>query len=126
MTLFDSVKVCLNKYATFQGRAPRSEYWWFWLFCYLSQLVVAGAFCFIGYMFGNWATALFSAYGGALLWEVLMFLPSLAVLVRRLHDTNHSGWWVLLICIPIFGGIWLLILLLTGSDDENRYGLPVY
>lgn len=126
MTLFDSVRVCINKYATFQGRAPRSEYWWFWLFCVLSQFVVFWVFFFIGNMFGNLATAFISGYGGVLLWGLLMFLPSLAVLARRLHDTNHSGWWFFISFVPLIGGIWLFVLLLTGSDEENRYGLPVY
>lgn len=53
-------------------------------------------------------------------------MPYLSVLVRRLHDTNHSGWWYFISLIPLIGTIWLIILLATDSDEENKYGLPVY
>ena|SRR6266498_3581511 len=63
--------------------------------------------------------------GGPLsgLYSLAVVVPGLAVTIRRLHDTNHSGWWVLINLVPLVGWIWLLIFLVTDSDPgENRYG----
>ncbi|MGM9688130.1 MAG: DUF805 domain-containing protein [Alloprevotella sp.] len=126
MSLTEAVKSCISKYATFKGRAPLSEYWWFWFFQLLCSAFVPGLFFFIGYLFGDFAGGLVAApIGSGLVW-LMLILPSLAVLVRRLHDGGHSGWCIFLSLIPLIGGIWLLVYLLSGSDDENRYGLPVY
>lgn len=125
MTFTDSIKSCLNKYATFRGRAPRSEYWGFWAFCILTEIVAMIVFGLIGYLCGKGIGMLIAGYIGAFLASLMLFLPMLSVFVRRLHDTNHSGWWYF-IALTIVGGIWLLVLLLTDSDEENQYGLPVY
>lgn len=126
MTISDSIKSCLDKYATFRGRAPRSEYWWFWTFCILAELVTTLVFGFIGFLCGDETGMMIAGYIGAFLSSLMLFLPMLSVLVRRLHDTNHSGWWYFIAFVPLVGGIWLLVLLLTDSDEENEYGLPVY
>lgn len=153
MTFTDSIKSCLNKYATFRGRAPRSEYWWFWLFCVLVEVATTVIFGIIGYLFGKDFGAIIAGCIGAFLSSLLLFLPLLAVLVRRLHDTNYSGWWSLLyvgllitsemersyrnsvynewiylisLILLVVIIIWLLVLLLKDSDEENQYGLPVY
>lgn len=83
----------LKKYAVFSGRAPRAEYWWF----YLLSAVASGVADLIDGD-GNYASGLIS---------LAFFVPSLAVTVRRLHDTNRSGWWLALILLPllILGGI---------------------
>lgn len=102
---------CWKKYATFSGRARRKEYWMFVLFNTLAGFVAA----FLDGMFG----------GGAiyLLYALASVLPSLAVLVRRLHDTNRSGWWCLICLVPFIGWIWLLVLLVLDSSlGPNRYG----
>lgn len=125
MTFTDSIKSCLNKYATFR-RAPRSEYWGFWAFCILTEIAAMIVFGLIGYLCGKGMGMLIAGYIGAFLASLMLFLPMLSVFVRRLHDTNHSGWWYFIALIPIVGGIWLLVLLLTDSDEENQYGLPVY
>jgi uncharacterized membrane protein YhaH (DUF805 family) len=126
MTFIDSIKSCLDKYATFRGRAPRSEYWWFWTFYILTEFVTMIVFGFIGYLCGDVAGMMIAGYIGAFLSSLMLFLPMLSVFVRRLHDTNHSGWWYFIAFVPLIGGIWLLVLLLTDSDEENEYGLPVY
>lgn len=125
MTLSDSVKSCLGKYATFQGRAPRSEYWWFVLFANLFVIFICIAFAAIGYVFGGMSGMSLAFIIGYVLSILMLFLPQLAVFVRRLHDTNHSGWWYFISLVP-FGVFYLFILLLTDSDDENKYGLPIY
>ena len=125
MTFTDSIKSCLNKYATFRGRAPRSEYWGFWAFCILTEIAAMIVFGLIVYLCGKGMGMLIAGYIGAFLASLMLFLPMLSVFVRRLHDTNHSGWWYF-IALTIVGGIWLLVLLLTDSDEENQYGLPVY
>ena len=92
----------LKKYATFSGRASRKEYWLF----FLSNTVIQVA---LPFLIGPLATV----------YALLIFLPGLAVAVRRLHDTNHKGWWLLL--PPIFI-ITLVFLCRKGTDDENDYG----
>ena len=126
MTFIDSIKSCLDKYATFRGRAPRSEYWWFWTFYILTEFVTMIVFGFIGYLCGDVAGMMIAGYIGAFLSSLMLFLPMLSVFVRRLHDTNHSGWWYFIAFVPLIGSIWLLVLLLTDSDEANEYGLPVY
>lgn len=91
MSFVDAVKTCLRKYATFTGTATRPEYWWFVLFNFLGGLV----FSFTGIL----------ALRG--LWSLAMLLPGLAVVVRRLHDTGRSAWWLL----TAFIAPWLIILL---------------
>lgn len=116
----------MDKYATFRGRAPRSEYWWFWTFYILTEFVTMIVFGFIGYLCGDVAGMMIAGYIGVFLSSLMLFLPMLSVFVRRLHDTNHSGWWYFIAFVPLIGSIWLLVLLLTDSDEENEYGLPVY
>lgn len=126
MNLFDAVNSCLSKYATMQGRAPRSKYWWFVLATYLMYILVVIVFSLIGFAVGDVGGALIAAYIGYFLLSIFLFLPSLCVLVRRLHDTGHGGQWFFICLVPFIGSLWLLILMLTGSDEENRFGLPVY
>lgn len=84
MTFSGAIGSALRQYATFTGRASRAEYWWFYLFTVLVGLI-AGAFDgLIGFGVANFLVS------------VALFLPSLAVFVRRLHDSNLSGWWLLL------------------------------
>ena len=100
-----------SKYVSFSGRSSRSAYWWWYLFGIL-VLVVSLA---IDYALGA---------GGILyvLVALAMLLPNLAVLVRRLHDAGHSGWWVLIGLLPLIGAIVLLVFTLQGSDQPNQWG----
>lgn len=110
-----------RKYVVFDGRASRSEYWYFQLF----NLLIGFAIGFVGVLLlGDKATSTLS-----LLYSLAVLLPGLAVTVRRLHDTGRSGWWILISLIPFVGGIILLIFMILESDaGMNAYGpqpLPI-
>ncbi len=109
----------LQNYAVFDGRARRKEYWFFALF----NMLFATAFTFIDKLIGTY----YSQMGGYgilnTIYSLAVLIPGLAVSVRRLHDTNRSGWWLLLYFIPIIGWIWILILMVRDSDSGmNNYG----
>lgn len=113
----------LQNYATFTGRARRSEYWYFVLFNVIFAIVamvidnVMGTTMQLGY-----GVAL--PYGYVyLLYSLAVFIPGLAVMVRRLHDVGKSGWMFLVALIPLIGAIWLLVLLFTDSQvGDNKWG----
>ena len=109
----------LKKYAVFSGRATRSEYWYFQLFNLIIAIVLNAIDVVVGDKIGV-------GYGMgilALLYFLATFLPSLAVIIRRLHDVGKSGWMLLIEFIPIIGIIWLLILTIMPSEPkENKYG----
>ena len=111
MSFTDAIRDGFSKYVTFSGRSSRSAYWWWYLFGIL-VLVVSLA---IDYALGA---------GGILyvLVALAMLLPNLAVLVRRLHDAGHSGWWLLIGLLPLIGAIVLLVFTLQGSDQPNQWG----
>ena len=101
----------LKKYAVFSGRAGRQEYWMFFLYNLIFAIVafILDKTISIGY-FG-------ALYGFA------VFIPSLAVSVRRLHDTGRSGWWLLIDFVPFVGGIILIVFLVLDSQPgDNQYG----
>lgn len=123
MTFSQSIKSVFSKYADFSGRATRSEYWYFYLFNFLVTMVFYIAF-FAMLAFGSRDS---SAVGYLsvmiIIYALVMTIPSLAVTVRRLHDTGHSGWWIFLNLIPVIGIIVLFIWFITDSDpDTNEYG----
>lgn len=101
----------LKKYADFDGRATRTQFWMFFLFyvIFYVALVVLSQFIDI-------AAALLGIYALALL------IPTLSINARRLHDTGRSGWWQLLGLIPLIGAIVLLIFYVTESQGDNQYG----
>lgn len=113
----------LKKYATFSGRATRSEYWYFVLIYSIIYTILMG----IDFAIGTFSKQLME--NGSFLgflstaYSLVLFLPSLAVTVRRLHDINKSGWWILLIFVPIIGFIVLVIYLCTNSKEDNKYGI---
>jgi len=108
----------LQQFNDFKSRSRRQEYWRFMLF-YI--LLAIGAH-FLDSLFGFASVG--DVYGPIYaLYIIIMFLPALAVSVRRLHDVDKSGWWLLLGFIPIIGTIWLLIYFLReGTYGPNRYG----
>jgi len=117
VTFGRSVSVCFSKYANFDDRAPRSEYWWFYLFCILLQ--VAGGI--LGAISGGVeGFDILSAIAG-----LFITIPFLAVGARRLHDTNKSGWHQLW-SITIIGMIPLIIWFCTeGTKEANKFGDPI-
>ena len=108
----------LKKYAVFEGRAQRAEYWYFVLFTILISIVLA----FIDIATGSFnEEAGIGILGG--IYALAVLIPSIAVGVRRLHDTNRSGWWMLLALVPLIGFIVLIVLFVIDSDQgENQYG----
>jgi uncharacterized membrane protein YhaH (DUF805 family) len=100
----------LSKYANFNGRSSRSAYWWFVLFSVLVYIATEIVDAVIN-------TPAFTALA-----IIGLFLPSLAVLVRRLHDTDRSGWWVLISFVPFVGSIVLIVFACIDSGPPNKYG----
>lgn len=108
----------LKKYAVFNGRARRKEYWYFVLFSFIISIIlmvidnVAGSFS---------AEAGTGLLGG--IYTLAVLIPGIAVAVRRLHDTDRSGWWVLISLIPLVGAIVFLVFMVQDSKPgENQYG----
>lgn len=101
----DAIKICFNKFADFEGRGRRSEFWWWYLFTVLVSMVP-----YIGWLA-----------------SIVFIIPSLAAGARRLHDTGRSGWLQLLMLIPCIGSIILIIWWCEDSKGDNEYGLsPKY
>jgi uncharacterized membrane protein YhaH (DUF805 family) len=112
MTFAESIQICFSKFTTWQGRARRSEYWWFVLFNVVASLV---------------AVVIDRAIGTVPILQILvslaLLLPGLAVSIRRLHDTNRSGWWIWIGLIPFVGAIILIIFYCQDSTPhDNNYG----
>ncbi|MCI5876013.1 MAG: DUF805 domain-containing protein [Prevotella sp.] len=126
MTFTQSIKSVFSKYATFTGRASRSEYWYFTLF----NIITSTLLFLLGIAIGAATGGSDGVPGGLIVGYILyiiyglgVLIPSLAVAVRRLHDTNNSGWLILLGLIPCVGGIVLLVfMILQGTNGENKYG----
>ncbi|MEI8611024.1 DUF805 domain-containing protein [Enterovibrio norvegicus] len=106
-------------YAKFSGRARRREYWGF----FLIQNIVLVLCVFIDIAEAGLSQFQAVDLQATLLWLALTLLPAIAVTVRRLHDINKSGWWWLIIVIPVLGQlIFLVFTLLRGTKGTNRYG----
>ena len=118
MDFMTAVRTCFSKYVDFSGRARRSEYWYFALFTFLVNIVTTVLDNIVG-------TDYDGTTSGGLISTVVslaLLLPSLAVGVRRLHDTGRSGWWILIGIIPIIGWILLIVWFCTDSKPDNQYG----
>jgi uncharacterized membrane protein YhaH (DUF805 family) len=114
MSFTEAIKSGFDHYVNFDGRASRPAYWWWFLFAILvaigANIIDAGLGTF----------GVVSGLAG-----LALLLPGLSVAIRRLHDTDHSGWWILIGLIPIIGFIVLLVFYLREGDaTENRYGVP--
>lgn len=96
----EAIKAVFSKYATFSGRARRSEYWWFVLLNF-----IVGCIPYVN-----------------LIWGLVIFIPSLALCVRRLHDTGRSGWWLLLVLVPIVNLLLLYFYVCDSQPGTNEYG----
>lgn len=120
------IDVIRHNYANFKGRARRKEYWMFILFNIIFAIVALIADNILGTTFkiGGAYSSFSLPYGWLyILYSLAVFIPGLAVTVRRLHDTGKSGGWIFIALIPIIGGIWLLVLLVTaGNPNANSYG----
>lgn len=105
MTFQEAIKICFQKYADFNGRAKRPEFWWFVLFTFLASLILG--------IVSSMLSGLFS---------LAVIVPSLAVGARRLHDIGRSGWWQLIWLVPIIGWIILIYWCVQESNaTANEY-----
>ncbi len=108
----------LKNYVTFNGRARRKEYWIFFLVNTIISAVLTSVDSFIA---GPGNIGIFYYIG--ILYSLAVLLPGLAVSIRRLHDTGRSGWWLLILLIPLIGAIVLLIFMAQDSNPgENQFG----
>jgi uncharacterized membrane protein YhaH (DUF805 family) len=102
----------LKKYADFSGRARRTEYWLFALF----NIIIAVLLSVVDYVLSSPGIV-------GMVFALAVLIPSIAVGVRRLHDTDRSGWWLLIAFVPIVGTIALLVFLVLDSNPgANRFG----
>lgn len=117
MGFMDAVKSVYSNYFNFQGRARRSEYWFFYLFAVIVSVVAL----ILIVSTGETGAGIFGRVYGVFILGAL--IPQLAVAVRRLHDTDRSGWWLLIGLIPLVGFIVLLIFMVGDSKPgANKYG----
>jgi uncharacterized membrane protein YhaH (DUF805 family) len=108
----------LKKYAVFGGRSRRKEYWYFVLFSLVVSLVLSAIDALLGTFSSSTNVGLLSGIYG-----LAIIIPSIAVSVRRLHDIDRTGWWVLISLVPVIGAIVLLVFaVLNGTPGENRFG----
>jgi len=107
MTIVESIKTCFSKYADFNGRASRPEFWWWVLFTF----VVSVALGFVSQMVSG-------------LFSLAVLLPSIAVGARRLHDTDRTGWLQLVWLIPVIGWILMIYWCVQEAKEPNRFGSP--
>ena len=127
MSFVEAVRSGFNNYANFSGRALRSEYWWWVVFVWIAGIIASIIDRALG-----WSIYETTMYGVqqssgpvAAIVSLAVLIPGLAVLVRRLHDTDRSGWWFWLVLIPIIGWIVLIIFLASsGTPGPNKYGPP--
>ncbi len=108
----------LKKYADFSGRARRKEYW---MFVLINTIISIGMGVIDGFLGTYSAESGIGLFGT--LYGLAVLLPSLAVTVRRLHDTNRSGWWLLILLIPLIGwAVILVFMIIDGTPGDNRFG----
>ena len=122
MDMKEAVRICLGKrYAEFSTRATRKEFWSFMLFYYLLCLCLFSISIIMDMLFDS--IQLFKlTVGISVIISLFLMIPTLAVCVRRLHDTGRCGWWLLLYLLPYIGIIALLIMFCQKSDRDNKYG----
>ena len=108
----------LRKYAVFSGRSRRKEYWYFVLF----NVIIGVALSVLDALIGTYnPSAGIGLLGG--IYSLAVLVPSIAVSVRRLHDIDRTGWWVLIALVPVVGAIVLIVFhVLDSTPGPNRYG----
>lgn len=103
--IVDAAKLYFTRYADFKGRSRRSEYWW-------ATLVIG----ILGSIIGGILPDL------AWIWTLVTLVPGVSICVRRLHDIGKSGWWYLIVLIPIVGQILMIVWFCTDSKEDNQWG----
>jgi uncharacterized membrane protein YhaH (DUF805 family) len=111
MDFITAVKTCFSKYFTIEGRAARSEYWWFYLFTLILTIIA-------NLIDVSMQNILFS-----LIVTLAILAPSICAAIRRMHDKDKSGWWLLILFVPLIGLLYILYLFVTrGTEGDNRFG----
>ena len=131
MSFTESVRTCISKFAVFDGRASRSEFWWFYLFTilvgfvgYIPLLILGG----IGAADGDGVVSGLFTILSVIFWIVwfiviiALIIPMLAVGCRRLHDRGQSGWLQLLFLVPCGNIVLIVFWVLEGTPGDNAYG----
>lgn len=113
MSFMDAIRSCFAQYVGFSGRARRSEFWYFYLFTIILSVIASVLQRALSNSSSGFVTGIVA---------LAIILPSLAVGVRRLHDTSRSGWWLLIGLIPIIGTIVLIVFYVQDSHGDNQYG----
>ena len=112
MSFTEAVGSGFRKYVVFNGRSSRSAYWWWYLFVIIGAVV----FAVVDGIIGTYPLLY-------LLWVLAVIFPQFAVSIRRLHDIDKSGWWILFGLVPLIGGIMLLIWAVSrGTEGPNQFG----
>jgi uncharacterized membrane protein YhaH (DUF805 family) len=130
----EAIKLGFAKYGTFAGRATRAEYWWWYLFTmvlFVPLYLIALIMTAVSVESGSGQSSSAGSGVSLVLFLVLfvvalaLLVPTISVLVRRLHDTDRSGWWYWISVVPFVGGIILIVLLvLESTPGPNQYGPP--
>jgi uncharacterized membrane protein YhaH (DUF805 family) len=108
----------LKNYAVFTGRSHRTEYWFFQLFNFLAIVILVVLDGITGTLSEEVGMGILTG-----IYVLAVFIPSIAVAIRRLHDTGRSGWWILIAFVPLVGGLILLVfMLLDSTPGDNQYG----
>lgn len=119
MTMVNAVRSAYSHYFTLKGRATRSEYWWFWLYQSLCYIAIAAICIAISVALQDNEGLSFILIG---IFGIFHIIPSITILVRRLHDSSKSGWWTWLLLLSGPGTMLLFIFTLLPSDGDNKYG----
>ena len=124
MNMIEAVKSFYTNYVNFSGRSQRSALWWFVLFNLIVSVVIAmveggGS----GSMGGGAMAYTYNAGPVGIVWSLVNIIPGIALSIRRLHDLDKSGWWMLIALIPLIGAIILLVWdCQKGTEGPNRFG----
>ncbi|MBP3806635.1 MAG: DUF805 domain-containing protein [Oribacterium sp.] len=114
MSFTEAIRSVLSNYKDFNGRARRSEFWWYYLFECIVNFSLSGL---------SHATGIKAFVWGIYVFNVVLFIPGLALLFRRMHDTGKSAWLLLPCIIPVIGQIFMMLWFLKDSQPgENRWG----
>lgn len=105
ITFTEAIKLFYRRYTDFDGRSTRAEYWYVALYTFVASLILG--------LISRWFEGAFS---------LINLVPSIALSIRRMHDINKSGWWVLLNLVPIIGWIWFIVLAATPSKEPGYQG----
>lgn len=124
-TFPEAIKVCWRRYAIFSGRACRAEFWYWSLFisligCFFCLLYLIAIGDFITYRYDESFVVVVTILSSFV--NLILYLPTLAVSIRRLHDIGLSGWYYLICLIPFIGGLLLLLWSTNDSMEDNQYG----